>query len=814
MSGTIKLIEAKGKMFGLFKKSTDDGDLRLETPVPAFIPYACHYNANTILTKNGELLQTIKIVGFTYETLGGSNIGLRELVRKVVSEQIKSTHFSLYFHTVRRKQSLDTHPKYSNYFSQKLHDEWVKKNSWDDKYVNELYLTVIHGAAPFVSTQPINLMTYFIPGKLYQAHDEYLEQAFIDLDATVNALLENLAHCGAVRLGLNLDPKLGYVSDLLKFFGKIIHLEETDMPMPMADLSRSLAKYKVAFGNNALEVKRDSSKFFASILSLKSYHEVSALVLDKFLQLPQEMVITQTINFADKIETLKNYHYQNYILKVSGDEEFQEILGLNDFFDDKKTSPIDFCESQITVMLIADTIPLLEERVVSAAKTMFDIGMPVVREDLNLEHCFWSQLPANFRYISRKSPLATCNIAGLASLHNFPVGSLSSKWGEAITLLKTMLGTPYFFNFHVGDNGHTIIVGSPSAGKVTLLNFLLSESLKLNPNIFYLDVSQDSEIFIKAVGGKYLVFKDKPTPGAVKFNPLLLEDNQENRSFLCEWFLFLLDKYVDHDQLKDFTDAAKAAVNIVFSMPKEKRKLSNAEEFFNLPEFDHINHKIIVRLSKWYGPGKYAHIFDNDTDDLDYRNNVLAIDVAEVYDTEISFNLPILSYLMHFFKIHYKGTPSIMAVSGGNRVFNNLYFEKNLRSILDELTSYNSIIVAACSFSSETSAWSEEIGNIYNEKMATKIFLPDDSSYDIIKRIFKLTEQEALYLEALDHAKRQFIIRQLEVSIVSEMNLKGLDTSLMLLSCENESDKQKLRTVINNFGDANSIWLKKLYGEA
>ena len=94
-------------MLGLFKKTEDDDGLRLEAPVPSFIPYACHYDSNTILTKNGELLQTIKIVGFTYETLGGSSLSLRDTVRKAVLERVKSSNFALYFHTVRRKHSLD-----------------------------------------------------------------------------------------------------------------------------------------------------------------------------------------------------------------------------------------------------------------------------------------------------------------------------------------------------------------------------------------------------------------------------------------------------------------------------------------------------------------------------------------------------------------------------------------------------------------------------------------------------------------------------------------------------------------------------------
>lgn len=797
-------------MLSLFTKKKNN-ELLLEDPRPSFIPYACHYDPNTILTKNGELVQTIKIVGYSYETLGGSNVGLRELIRSVLAQEITSPQFAIYFHTVRKKQSLDTKPSYPCFFAQKLHNEWVQKNSWDNKYVNELYITIVHAGADFINSSLLSLTKYMFGSKIYRDHDDYLQQAFIRLDKVMLNILDRLSICGAIRLGIREDSSLGYVSDLVKFFSKIVQLEESEFPISNVDLSKEMTDYKIAFGNDTFEIKKNEDKSFGAILSIKAYPELDSSILDDFLQLPQEMIVTQTINFTDKSSCAKHFHYQDYVLGVSGDVDFKAIIGTDKFFDSSKNSPVDFCESQITVMIIEESPELVNSMIVNAANMLLSIGIPVVREDVNLENCFWSQLPGNFAYIARKRPLAAVNMAGLASLHNFPVGSLTSKWGEAITLLKTILGTPYFFNFHVENNGHTAIVGSQSAGKVTMLNFLLSESLKLNPNIFFFDVSRDSELFIKAIGGKYLIFRDKPVADALHLNPLLLDDNPANRKFLCNWFLYILDKYIDQSDIEDYQKLANNAVNVLYTLPKEKRMLRNAELLFNLEGYEDLNKKIIVRLSKWFGPGKYAHIFDNPTDDLDYRNMVLAIDVQELYDTELWFNLPVLYYLFHFFKMRYQGLPSILAVSGGNRIFNNLYFENNLSSILDELSALNSIVVTACSFSSQCNSWSEEIGNILNDKMATKIFLPDDSSYDNIKRIFKLSPQESLYLEALDPEKRQFIVKQLQIAIIAELNLKGLTTSLTILSCEDEVEKQKILDTIQTLGDANSTWVQQLY---
>ena len=169
-----------------------------------------------------------------------------------------------------------------------------------------------------------------------------------------------------------------------------------------------------------------------------------------------------------------------------------------------------------------------------------------------------------------------------------------------------------------------------------------------------------------------------------------------------------------------------------------------------------------------------AHIFDNDIDDLieDGAQSFFAIDLAEIHDTPMSINLPLLNYLLYFFKQYYTGDkPSILTVSEGNRVFNSVYFEKNLPYILDDLEESNSVMLVTASFSSEKVNWSATVGEIYNQKMATKIFLGDGSAFKNVDKIFELSGEERTYLESFDRSSRSFIVRQGNDSIVSSMDL-------------------------------------------
>ncbi|MEQ9115822.1 MAG: hypothetical protein RLN62_03400 [Rickettsiales bacterium] len=790
-------------------ESNKSNYLFLEAPSASFIPYACHYDKRTILTKNGELLQTIKIVGFTYETLGGVSASLREVVRDAITKNINSPNFSLCFNTIRKKKNLDPNPKFDSFFSDQLHRKWVDKNKWHDKYINELHISIIRGAMP-LSVNKYNALSKLAYNRIKSKHDQALVQASQELDHLVNNVLQALSGYGAERLELVYDEKEGYHSELLEFFGNIIHLDSSPISLPMGDLSSHLARYKIAFGNDALEVRKEDNKFFAAILSVKEYQEVSTESIDLFLQLEQQFVITQTINFIPPKKPLKQLKNQEYLLRLSGDEEMRQILELDKIDKVDKRSPVSFCESQVTIMVVANELNALENEVKKAQKELSKIGVVLVREDLNLEHCFWSQLPGNFFYITRKTNLPSYAMGGFASLHNFPAGSLTSKWGNAITLLRTALGTPYFFNFHVGDEGHTIIVGDSTSGKGTMCNFLLSEASKLHPNIFYLDCNKESEVYVRAMGGTYLVFDFEKTDVSTGFNPLLLEDSQENREFLKFWFLFLADKYVETSKNDEYVSAIVKAIEKIYASPKEKRILRNIPEFFSDQQFSNTNQEIITRTKIWYGDGKYAHIFDNPEDSLIYNNNMIGVDVTKLHESDGSENLPVLTYLLHFFKIKFLGTPSVLSVTNANTLFDSIYFENNFSNILDDLTKRNSIVVATSSFSSKEGNWNPKVAQTMNAKMATKFFLPGDSSYESIKSIFQLSPEEEMYLEALDKNNRQFIIRQSDVSIVSELDLDGFMPELDLLSASKEFSDHCFDLMVDVGRDPKK-WVPKLY---
>ena len=609
------------------------------------------------------------------------------------------------------------------------------------------------------------------------------------------------------------NAKYGYCSTLLQFFSKIIHIKESIFPVNIADLSHSLSINKVAFGYNILEIKKANKKFFATIFSIKENNESNIVALGNFLQMPQQMVITQTINFIDTKKGYKDIKHQSRVLKVSGDSAFREKSGLNEIERINPEAQNVFCNIQTTVMVISDNLNKLKQESLQTYKTLGMLGLPAVKEDLNMEHCFWSQLPANFAYIVRQSISLSAKMGNFAVLNNLPFGKLKSKWGKPITLFETALSTPYFFNFHTENIGHTIIVGDNNTEKSVMVNFLLSEALKFNTKFIYLDSYKRSKLYMKALGVEYKVFSFDENLNKLKMNPLLLEDTETNRTFLKHWFIFLLNKYTDSFITKKYSPVISQAIEVLFSLPAEKRKLSNVAEFFIDKKTEGINKEIISKLQQWIGKGNLAHIFDNDSDCLTEKDGSnIAIDITHIYDTSMGFNLPILTYILHVFKEHFTGhAPSILCVAEASRVFNSIYFELNLPYILDDLTNRDSMALIYASFCSEKVNWSEKVAKVYRHKIKTQIFMADNvPSYNNIVKLFKLNQQEEMFLQSLDIGAKQFLLKQNNISIVLSLDLSRCEKELGILAGDTKY-VEATNNLIKEDGNDPNIWLPKLY---
>ena len=262
-------------------------------------------------------------------------------------------------------------------------------------------------------------------------------------------------------------------------------------------------------------------------------------------------------------------------------------------------------------MLLSDSKEGLEKTIEKSLDVLTQYGLVVVRENLYAENIYWSQLPGNLHYACRKKPIITNRFAGLASISNYPAGKRNANlWGDAVSIFYTAKKTPYFFNFHAGTNGHTLIVGPNGAGKTVLTNFLVAQATKYNPQLFYLDFFNSSQIFIEALEGNYnnFNFQDK------FFSFAFLKTDLD---FFKQFLPFLLIQKDEisankHSPRKDKLAIIENIINDLKTGSLQAQKLSDLKHYFANSPYEKI-------FALWIEEGKFAKIFDNDDENAIFK---------------------------------------------------------------------------------------------------------------------------------------------------------------------------------------------------
>ena len=693
------------------------GIAKREVPAREHIPYACHYDGYTLLTKQEDLLQVIHVAGLPFETADDELLILRKNLRNALLRSAADSRFALYVHTIRRRLSVYSAGEFPPGFAAEVDRRWRAKHRATTTFANELYLTLLR-KAPAGSVRGAKSWVDRLSHRANRTERRLaMRVAHKELQALSQRFLASLQEYRPRVLGLIRENGWTY-SELARFLGRLINLEDRPVLLPTMDLSKYLPWRRIYFGRDALEIAGApaSPPKLASIVSIKEYGpETYAGLLDRFLQIPRELVITQSFVFEDRQTALGRMQLQQRRMMQTDDLAASQVSEIDQALDDATSGHIAFGLHHLTVLCAEQSLAALDKAVADVEAALVDIGIVSVREDLNLEAAFWAQLPGNFPYIARRALISTANFAGFASLHNYPCGKPSgNRWGPAVTLLETVSGTPYFFNWHRGEVGHTLLIGPTGAGKSVAMNFLLVQSAKFRPRVFYFDKDHGAEIFIRAMGGAYAVLGGGHEAG---FNPLQLPDTPANRAFLERWLGALVGAFGEPLTAVEST-AIGHAVEGNYSLPSSSRTLENIAPFLGLEGPGTLG----GRLSVWYGNGNRSKLFGGADDRLSLDGRFFGFEMGEILDDLVAL-APVLLYLFHRIELQLDGTPTIIVLEEGWKLLDTPLFAPQIKDWLQTLRKLNAIVVFVTP--NIENAVECSIGDTLVQQAATSVFLPN-----------------------------------------------------------------------------------------
>lgn len=770
-----------------------------------FVPYLAHYNEDTLITKNNDLIKVIKVNGFSFETADDDDLDNRKNIRNQLFKGLSSPNTILYFHVVRRRQppypedyaSIDMPDGFALYLDRK----WVEKSRDKRAFVNEIYISVVRKSSMSSSQLSDNLgkLKKFISGSKEDSLELSLREAHEDLEESLNRILNTLRDYTPQVLGLD-RTESGTFSELLEVYASIINGgERQKIRIGLGDVSRAVSNNRLYFGKRSIEIKkRDGSSKFAGMVSLKEYGPKTwAGLLDSFLMLHFEFVMTQSFQFIDRQGAITKMQLQQNRMIQAGDHAVSQIQEISVALDMSMSGEIGFGLHHLSIMCMADDLKELENILSLAAVELTNTGGIGVREKVNLEPAFWAQLPGNYDFVVRKSTINTMNLASYCSFHNYPFGKpKGNHWGEAVTVLDTTSGTPFYFSFHVQDVGHTTIIGPTGAGKTVLMNFLCAQAQKFKCRLFFFDKDRGAEIFIRALSGNYTIIDPGKKCG---FNPLQLPDTGENRTFLLEW-LKLLVSTQGEQVTSDEVAVLSSAINGNYKLDPQDRKLSNIAPFLGLGGPG----SLASRIGMWIGNGSHASVFDNDEDVIDFgKNSIFGFEMAELLKDKATLG-PVLTYIFHKINLSLDGTPSMIVLDEAWALIDNPIFAPKIKDWLKVLRKLNTFVVFATQ--SVEDASKSAISDTLIQQTATQIFLPNLKATQVYRTSFMLSQREYGLIKGTDPSSRFFLVKQGNDSVIARVDLSGMSEIINVLSGRADT-VILLDEVRKQVGDDPSDWI-------
>ncbi|KIZ32524.1 conjugal transfer protein TrbE, partial [Rhodopseudomonas palustris] len=164
-------------------------------------------------------------------------------------------------------------------------------------------------------------------------------------------------------------------------------------------------------------------------------------------------------------------------------------------------------------------------------------------ETINAVDAWLGSLPGHVYANVRQPPISTLNLAHMIPLSAVWAGPERDEHLAAPPLLfgKTEGSTPFRFSLHVGDVGHTLVVGPTGAGKSVLLALMALQFRRYaGSQVFAFDFGGSIRAAALAMGGDWHDLGGGLTEGddqSVSLQPLSRLEETAERAWAADWLV-------------------------------------------------------------------------------------------------------------------------------------------------------------------------------------------------------------------------------------------------------------------------------------
>ena len=763
-----------------------------------YVPYVRHADDETVVLEGRALLSIIEVDGLAFETadmsrVNGYHFALNTLLRNVADEAVTLTMVMLR----RRVQEYPAGGSGSG-FVQGLEDRYRDALNGAQLYRNRLLVCVLRqpgvdplekGRTVFGLVKKARKDGIEIDAEHVKKHRDTVLQLATALENVNSAVLGLVERDGVVftQIGHALHTMVG---------GR-----QTRVPLTLGLLSSGVYQDRIVFGRETLEIRYEDQSRFGGVYGVKEYPAATnPLMTADLLSVPFEMMLSQSFRFISKGEARDIAERKAAQLVNVNDRAVDQVDDLVDAIGDLESNSFVLGEHQMTAVVWAGSVKQLGDHMARVRSSLTVGGAVVVREDMGLEAAFWACLPGNRRFQARSGHVSSRNFAALAPLHGFPAGKAAgNQWGPAVTMFKTSAGSPYHFNCHRQDVGHTFVCGPSGSGKTVLMNFLLANLMKFGPRMIVVDKDRGCELFVRACGGRYLALKNGVPTGFAPLKALPVEG--ASGVWLGRWIEWVVGGTITTKERQDLA-AAIASLAII---PVEQRSIRTLRAYLDVTDPNGVS----ARLAPWEAGGPLGWVFDGEQDEIKFDRQLVGFDMTEFLSNDV-IRGPMMSYLFYRIRELLNGERLVIAIDEFWRALRDEGFREFIEDGLKTMRKQNGFFIFATQ--SPVDALKSTISHTIIDQCVTQIYMPNGRAQEVhYIEGMKLTEREfALVQKEMGDNSRQFLIRQGGASVVAELNLNGFDDELTILSGR-ASGIELLETIREEAGDDPNVWLPLFY---
>lgn len=443
-------------------------------------------------------------------------------------------------------------------------------------------------------------------------------------------------------------------------------------------------------------------------------------------------------------------------------------------------------------------------------KAYQNVGFVVRKETHNATSAFLGTIPGNAYADPRRDRISTKNLCDVLPLSCVWEGNPYCEHldSPAIAQVETVGSTPFFLNLHVGDVGHTMIVGPTGSGKSVLLNFLETQIRSVpDARIYVFDKGGSSRVLAAAVGGIFYDLGNESSTHSQSFQPLRYVDDENERIWASEW---LQELFVQEGVT--LTPKVKAdiwsALESISANAYEDRTLSSFLVYVQNFEIRNALKPYVIAtkgISDTQGP--YGRLFDSDSDTLkliEYQS----FEMGQLMNKRNAV-VPTLSYLFHRIEKKCHGEPTFIILDECWTFLDNPVFVQKIREWLKTMRKNNVSIIFATQNLEDIRKSS--ISSAIIESCMTKIFLPNpqaiSSANDDIYNSFGLNWTERNII-AQSAAKHDYYYSSIHGRRLFSLALSPY--ALSFIASSSKEDQEMCELIKTNYPDDDFFehWLK------